>query len=146
MALPGYIRRGHRIIALLWVLSFILTLVVPAVSELPGPSLPALLFIATIISGSYLLVRPWIRGSTTASDQLAGLRTGTRRAPVVIRRTHRIAATLLLLFLALVLAMQAAGGPASSLLLIPVVVFLLYLALSGLFMFLRPWVSRFQAR
>lgn len=143
--LPVFVRRVHRIVAILWILSFALSLAV-STEELPGPSIPALSFIALIITGSYLLLRPWIRGSTTVSDRLKGLKNWTRTPAVVVRRTHRIASALFLLFLALGLSIVAAGGPESPLFLIPIVVLLVYLAITGSYMFLRPWVNRFRAR
>lgn len=143
--LPVFVRRTHRIVGAVWILSFALTLAVDT-SEVPGPSIPAVSFIALVITGSYLLLRPWVRGSTTASDRLKGLKNWTRTPSVVVRRTHRIGATLFLLSLVLVLAIQAAGGPQSPLFLIPIVVFLVYLAITGTYMFLRPWVNRFRAR
>lgn len=75
IALPVYLRRGHRILAILWLLSLVRSLATPAASEeLPGPSLPALFFITTIITGSYLLVRPWIRGTSTVSERVNRLK------------------------------------------------------------------------
>lgn len=141
--LPAFMRRIHRFLGTLWLLSFALTLVVDT-STLPGPSIPGLSFIALIITGVYLLVRPWVRGPTSVSDRLNGLTNWTWTPSVVIRRTHRIAATLFLLFLALGLSIFAAGGPESPLLLVPIVVFLAYLAITGLYMFFRPWVTRFR--
>lgn len=143
--LPVFMRRVHRIVGVLWILSFALTLVIDT-SELPGPSIPALSFIALIVTGTYLLLRPWVRGSTTVSERLKGLKNWTRTPSVVIRRTHRIAAALFLLFLAVGLSVTAAGNPESPLVLLPIVVFLIYLAITGTYMFLRPWVNRFRAR
>lgn len=138
-----YIRRFHRIVGAVWILSLALALAVDAAgTELPGPSIPGLSFIALVLTGSYLLFRPWVRGSTTVADRLKGLTTWTRTPAVVIRRTHRIAAGLFLLFLAIALLIAAAGGPESPVFLIRVVALLLYLALTGTYMFLRPWVNR----
>lgn len=143
--LPVFMRRIHRILGAVWLLSFALTLVVDT-SELPGPSIPGLSFVALVITGGYLLFRPWVRGSTTVSDRLKALKNWTWTPSVVVRRTHRIAAALFLLFLALGLSILGTGGPESPLLLVPIVVFLVYLAITGLYMFFRPWVSRFRAR
>lgn len=143
--LPVVVRRAHRIVGILWILSFALTFVVD-LSALPGPSIPGLSFIALIITGTYLLLRPLVRGPTTVSDRLKGLKHWTRRPSVVIRRTHRIVATLFLLFLVLALSLEAAGGLESQLVLGPIVVILLYLGITGLYMFLRPWVNRVRAR
>lgn len=145
--LPVFVRRVHRIVGALWVLSFALTFAVSSTGgELPGPSLPALSIITLVITGSYLLLRPWVRGSTTVSDRLKSLKHWSRTPSVVVRRTHRIASALWLLFLAVGLSINAAGGPESPLVIIPVVVFLVYLTLTGIYMLLRPWVDRFRAR
>lgn len=49
--LPALLRRFHRIVAAVWVLSVAVTLAVPAAGEqLPGPSTPGLSFIALIIT------------------------------------------------------------------------------------------------
>lgn len=145
--LPVLIRRLHRIVGPLWLLSLGLTVAVDAAGlELPGPSIPGISFIALVLTGSYLLLRPWVRGPSTVSDRLKGLKRWTRTPSVVIRRTHRIAAALFLLLLAVGLSIEAAGGPESPLVIVPVVVFLIYLAITGTYMFLRPWGRRFRAR
>lgn len=142
--LPLFIRRVHRIVAILWILSFAVSLVVDT-EQLPSPSIPAITFILLILTGIYLLLRPWVRGSATVSERLNGLRTWSRKPTVIVRRTHRIAAGLFLGFLVLALASDATGGSLTELLLIPIVVLLLYLAITGLSMFLRPWINRFRA-
>jgi membrane protein implicated in regulation of membrane protease activity len=147
MTLPWYIRRGHRIFAMLWLLSLVVTLVVPAASEeVPGSSLVALFFIATVATGSYLLVRPWIRRTGTISGRLKRLKQWDMPLPAIVRRIHRLVATLWLGLLALALSLEAAGGPGSQLVILTVVVFLLFLVLTGGYMFLRPWVNRIRAR
>lgn len=143
--LPGVIRRVHRIVAALWLLSFALSLVV-SLGELPGPSIPGLSFIAVIITGSYLLLRPWVRGASTVSDRLKRLKNWNVTRPVFIRRTHRIVAALCLLFLVLALSIAAAGGPESPVVIIPIVALLGYLSITGVYMLLRPWVNRFRTR
>lgn len=140
MEIPVFIRRTHRIVATLWLVSLALPLLVDT-SEIPGPSIPAILFITLLITGGYLLLRPLIRGPATLSGRLSGLKTWTWRPWVVLRRTHRIAGTLFLLSLAIALVVTAVGGP-EQLALIPLVVFLIYLAITGLVMFFRPWVNR----
>jgi hypothetical protein len=57
--LPVIIRRVHRIVGVLWILSFALTVAVDT-SQLPGPSIPGLSFVALVITGGYLLLRPWV--------------------------------------------------------------------------------------
>lgn len=147
MTLSVYIRRGHRIIATLWLLSLAVTIAVPAAAEeIPGPSLPGLFFIATIVTGVYLLARPWVRGPTTVSDRLTRLKQWDLPLPGIIRRIHRIVATLVLLLLALGLSLELAGGAASELVIIPIVVFLVVLVLTGGYMFVKPWVTRVRAR
>lgn len=66
--------------------------------------------------------------------------------PVFIRRAHRIIATLWLLFIAIALSLEAVGGPESPLVSMPIGVLLLVLALSGMYLLVRPWVQRFRAR
>lgn len=149
VALPVFVRRFHRIVAMLWILSFALSLAVDAAGgEIPGPSIPALTFVALVLTGSYLLLRPWVRGSTTVSDRLNGLTSWSRTPSVVVRRTHRIVATLFLLALVLALGISVlgVGDPESPLVIVPIVAFLAYLAITGLSMFLRPWVNRVRAR
>jgi hypothetical protein len=147
MTLSAYIRRGHRIIAMLWLLSLILTLAIPAAGEkIPGPSLPALFFIATIVTGIYLLARPWVRGTMTTTERLKRLKQWNLAVPTIIRRIHRIVATLVVLLLVLALSLAAAGGAASELVIIPIVVLLIFLVLTGSYMFVRPWVTRVRAR
>lgn len=141
MALHRYVRRIHRPLAVLWFLSLVLTLVVDT-SEIPGPSIPAILFIATVLTGSYLLIRPWVRGSKTVSQRLQGVTEWTRPWSAIIRKSHRIAGGLFLLALAIGLAITAATGSESPLILLPIVVVLFYMTVTGLYMFLRPWVTR----
>lgn len=141
MALSVYVRRIHRPLGLLWLLSLALPIVVDT-SEIPGPSIPAILFIATILTGGYLLIRPWVRDSTSMSERLNGLTDWSRPRAAIIRKSHRIAGTLFLISLVVGLGITAAFGSESQAIFIPVVVVLLYLAITGLFMFFRPWVNR----
>lgn len=141
--LHGFILRAHRIVGPLWLVSLALGFVVDT-SQIPGPSIPGLLFIALLITGGYLSLRPWVRGSATVSERLNRLKQWTWKPSVVIRRTHRIAGGLFLLSLVVGLATTAAGGP-EQLVLIPLVVILLYLALTGLYLFLSPWVNRVRS-
>lgn len=140
--LPAFIRRVHRIVAVLWLLTFV---VATAGVELPGPSLAGLSFIAVIITGSYLLLRPWVRGESTASDRWKRLKNWDVTRPVFVRRTHRVVATLLLFLIVLALSIQAAGGPEPQLIIVPIAALLLYLAVTGVYMILGPWVNRFRA-
>lgn len=142
--LPVVVRRVHRIVGLLWILSLAVTFVVDT-SEIPGPSIPGLAFIALILTGIYLLLGPWVRGPASVSDRLKGLKSWPRTPSVIVRRTHRIAATLFLLLLVVALSLEATGGSAPELILAPVVVTLAYLGLTGIYMFLGPWVNRFRA-
>lgn len=145
--LPAFVRRTHRFVAALWLLSFAVSLVVSAAGEeLPGPSIPALSFIAVVLTGGYLLLRPWVRGPTTASERWQRLRRWDVSRSVFIRRTHRIVAALWLGFLGLALAVELAGGPESQLVLVPIVALLAYLAITGGYMLLEPWVNRFRTR
>lgn len=144
MEIPVFIRRTHRIVATLWLVSLALPLLVDT-SEIPGPSIPAILFITLLITGGYLLLRPLVRGSATVSGRLNGLKTWTWNPAVVLRRTHRIAGSLFLLSLAVALVITAVGGP-ENLVLIPLVAVLIYLAITGLIMFFRPWVNRVRTR
>lgn len=130
----------------IWILSFVISLVVSSTGgELPGPSIPALSFIATIITGSYLLLRPWIRGGSTISDRLNHLKNWDMARPAAIRRIHRIVAVPLLLFIIIAVSIAAIGGPESQLVIIPIVVLLLFLSITGLYMLLTPWASRLRA-
>lgn len=63
MSLPGYIRRAHRIISALWLLSFALALIATAAGvSSPVVTAPALvLLIILIFTGSYMLARPWVQ-------------------------------------------------------------------------------------
>lgn len=141
--LHGFILQTHRIVGPLWLVSLAGGFLIDT-SQIPGPSIPGLLFIALLITGGYLSLRPWIRGSRTVSERLSGLTQWTWTPAVVIRRTHRIAGGLFLLSLAVALAVTTAGGP-EQLVLIPLVVVLLYLAITGLYLFFSPWVSRVRA-
>ncbi len=144
--LPAATRRVHRVLGTVWLLSLALTLAVPSASErIPGPSIPGLSFVALVFTGTYLLLRPWVRGPTTASDRLAGLRHWTWTPSVVVRRTHRIASALFLVLLVVALAITAVSGSEPRLVLVPVVALLLYLAVTGTYMFLGPWVTRLRA-
>lgn len=142
--LHGFIRRAHRIVGTLWLLSFGITIFVDT-SEIPGPSIPAILFITLTVTGGSLLLGPWVRGPTTVSDRLKGLKNWTRTPRVVVRRTHRIAATLFLLLVAVALGITAAGGSEPQWVLVPIGIVLLYLAITGLYMFFRPWVTRVRS-
>lgn len=144
--LPIVVRRVHRIVGALWILSVALSYAVTSAGgEVPGPSLPALSLVTLVFTGGYLLLRPWVR-RTTVSDRLKRLTNWDVSRSVFVRRTHRIAATVWLLLLALALSIEAAGGPESPLLIVPVVVFLVYITFTGAYMFLRPWVNRFRDR
>lgn len=143
-SLHAFILQTHRVVATLWLVSLALGFLVDT-SQIPGPSIPALLFIALLLTGGYLLLRPWIRGSSTAAERLKGLSNWTRNPSVVLRRTHRIASGLFLLTLAVALGITVATGSDPELVLIPLVIVLFYLALTGLYMFFRPWVNRFTA-
>ncbi len=63
MALPAFVRRAHRVIATLWLVFFALTLGTQAVGVqsllVTGPLIALLLVL--ILTGGYLLVRPWLR-------------------------------------------------------------------------------------
>lgn len=142
ITLPIFIRRTHRIVAALWILSLIVT---AAGAELPGPSIPGLSFIATILTGSYLLLRPWIRGGSTVSDRLRRLKEWDMTRSAAIRRTHRMVAAPLLLFIALALTIEATGGSETPLVIVPIVGMLLFLSVTGGYMLLRPWVARLRA-
>lgn len=64
MTLPVYVRRGHRIIASLWLVFIITALSLEAVGgpESPFISIPiGVLLILMAITGSYLLLRPWVQ-------------------------------------------------------------------------------------
>lgn len=63
MALPVYVRRAHRIIATLWLLSVALVLVVLATGaeESIVINLPVVLILALAVTGFYLLARPWVQ-------------------------------------------------------------------------------------
>lgn len=144
--LPVFIRRIHRIVGALWILSLALTFAVSSTGgDLPGPSLPGLSIVTLIVTGSYLLLRPWVRGPTTVSDRLHGLKNWNWTPSFVVRRTHRIASALWLVFLAIGLSTGAEGGPDESPIIIPIVILIVYLTLTGLYMLLRPWVNRFRA-
>lgn len=142
--LHGLVRRAHRVVGTLWLGSLAVTLLFDT-TEIPGPSIPALLFITLTVTGSYLLLGPWVRGSATVSARLKRLNSWSRTPRVVIRRTHRIAATLFLLLVVVALAITATGGPEPQLVLIPIGIVLLYLAITGLYMFFRPWVTRVRS-
>lgn len=141
--LHGFILRAHRVIGPLWFVSLALGFVVDT-SQIPGPSIPGLLFVALLITGGYLLLRPWVRGTSTVSERLNSLKHWTWKPSVVIRRTHRIAGGLFLLSLVGGLAITVAGGP-EQLVLIPIVVILLYVSITGLYLFFRPWVTRLRS-
>jgi hypothetical protein len=143
--LPVLIRRVHRIVAAVWVLSFAVTLAVPAAGELPGPSIPGLSFITLIITGSYLLIRPWVRGNSTVSDRWKRLKQWDVTRPVIIRRIHRVLATLLLIFIGIALALEAVGVSESPFVIVPIVGLLLVAVITGGYMFFRPWVHRVRA-
>lgn len=142
VTLSFFVRRAHRVLAALWILSFIVT---TAGVELPGPSIAGLSFIATILTGSYLLLRPWFRGDRTISGLLQRLRDWDVPLSAAIRRTHRLVAGPLLLFIAMALTIEAMGGSETQLVIIPIVVMLLFLAVTGGYMLLRPWVARVRA-
>lgn len=142
--LPALLRRLHRIVATVWVLSLAVTLAVPAAGEqLPGPSIPAISFIALIITGSYLLIRPWVRGNSTASARWKRLKDRDVTRPILIRRTHRILSTLCLIFIGIALALSTVGLGESPFVIVPIVGLLLVLVITGGYMFFRPWVNRF---
>lgn len=144
--LPVFVRRVHRIVGAMWVLSLALAYAVSTTGgEVPGPSLPGLSIITLVITGGYLLLRPWVRGPITVWDRLKGLKHWNWTTSFVIRRTHRIASALWLLFLAIGLLTGAEGGPEESPIIIPIVVFIVYLTVTGIYMLLRPWVNRFRA-
>lgn len=147
MTVSMYIRKGHRIIAILWLLFLILTLAVPSASEqLPGPSIPGLLFIATIITGTYLLTSPWVRMDSSISDRLHRLTDWSLTKHAMLVRSHRLVATLFLVLLIAALALEAAGIGLTQEVLLPIVVVLLFNVITGVYMFLRPWVIRFRGR
>lgn len=146
MTISRYIRKGHSVIAMLWLLSLVLTLAVPAASEqLPGPSIPGLLFVATVITGIYLLAGPWIRGNSTVPARLRRLKDWNIPRPAILRRTHRIIASLFLLLLIVGLSLEAVDGVQSQVVVLPIVVLLFLLVITGGYMFFRPWVARFRA-
>lgn len=145
--LPAFIRRVHRIVAAVWVLSLAVTLAVPAASEqLPGPSIPGLSFIALIITGSYLLIRPWVRGSRPVSARWGRLKDWDVTRAVLIRRVHRILSTLCLIFIGIALALSTVGLSETPFVLVPIVGLLLALVITGGYMFFRPWINRFRGR
>lgn len=147
ISLHAFVRRTHRVAAALWVLSVSLTFVVTAAGgELPGPSVPALSLIALIITGGYLHLRPWVRGTRIISARWIRLDHWNVALPVLVRRAHRVTGVLWVLFLVLGLSIDAAGGTVTSLIIIPVVVLLIALTITGGYMLLRPWVNRFRAR
>lgn len=147
MAIPVYIRRAHRIVAALWLLSVSLTFVVSSAGgEIPGPSLPALSLIGLVITGGYLHLRPWVRGTGTIAGRMSRLKNWNVGLPVFVRRAHRIVGILWVLFLALGLSIDAAGVPVSPLIIVPVVGLLILLSITGGYMLLRPWVRRARAR
>lgn len=65
--------------------------------------------------------------------------------PALVRRSHRIIASIWLVFLGLTLALQAVGAQ-SLLVTIPLVVTLVVLIITGSYLLLRPWVRRFRGR
>lgn len=145
--LPALVRRVHRIVAAVWVLSLAVTLAVPAAAgQLPGPSIPGLSFIALLITGAYLLVRPWVRGSSNVSARWKRLKDWDVTRPVLIRRVHRILSTLCLMFIGIALALSTIGLSESPFVLVPIVGLLLVLVITGGYMFFRPWIDRFRAR
>lgn len=140
-------RRTHRIVGALWILSLALTYAVSAAgAELPGPSIPGLSFIALIITGTYLLLRPWVRNDSTVSARWKRLTKWNVTLPVLVRRTHRIFATMCLLFIGIAISLEVVGGTQSSLVILAIVSFLVVLVITGVSMFLSPWVNRFRAR
>lgn len=144
--LPPFVRRLHRIVGAVWVLSLAVTLAVPAAADqLPGPSIPGLSFIALLITGSYLLIRPWIRGNSTAADRWGRLKNWDVSRSVLIRRVHRVISTILLVFIGIALGMTAVGAGESPLVLMPIVGLLLVLIITGGYMFFRPWVNRIRS-
>lgn len=142
-SLHSIVLRTHRIVGPLWLISLALGFVVDT-SQVPGPSIPGLLFLALLVTGGYLILRPWVRGSNTVSERFKRLTQWTWNPSIVIRRTHRLAGTLFLLSLVVGLAATAAGAP-EQFVLIPIVVVLLYLAFTGLYLFFSPWVNRVRA-
>lgn len=66
--------------------------------------------------------------------------------PVYVRKAHRILATLWLVFAVVALAVTATGTEVPTAVGTTVGILLLVLAISGLYMLVRPWVQRFRAR
>lgn len=137
-----FIRQTHRVVGALWLLSVPLYAVSDVGGALPGPSLPLLSLVGLILTGGYLLLRPWVRGAATASDRLKRLKERNVTLPVFVRRTHRIVAALWVVLLAVGLAFE----PESPLVVVPFVVSLLYISITGGYMLLRPWVNRIRTR
>jgi hypothetical protein len=144
--LPVFMRRTHRIVAAIWLLSLALGLAAPNVAEkLPGPSVPGLSFIALVLTGAYLLIRPWVRSDRPVSNRWKRLKKWDVSRPVMIRRIHRILGTLLLISIGIGLALTAVGAGDSPLVIGPIVALLLVAVLTGGYMFFRPWVHRVRA-
>lgn len=112
--------------------------------QLPGPSIPGLSFIALIITGSYLLIRPWVRGNSTVSARWKRLKDWDVTRPVLIRRTHRILSTLCLILIGITLALSTVGLSESPFVIVPIVGLLLVLVITGGYMFFRPWADRIR--
>lgn len=143
--LPVFVRRTHRVVAVLWIISFIVSGVASAANvELPGPSIPAIAIVAAILSGSYLQVRPWIHGSRTVSERLHHLTEWDMPLPAAIRRIHRIVSALWVLLIFVAISFEVAGSTPPQALIIPVALLLLFVSVTGLYMLLRPWVQRFR--
>jgi hypothetical protein len=144
--LPVFIRRTHRIVAAIWVVSLAFGLAAPNLAEqLPGPSIAGLSFIALVLTGAYLLIRPWVRSDHTVSDRWNRLKEWDVTRPVMIRRIHRILGTLLLIFIGIALALTAVGAGESPFVLVPIVGLLLVALITGGYMFFQPWVRRARA-
>lgn len=64
VTLPIFIRRAHRIIATLWLLFIAIALSLEAVGGPESPFITApigVLLLLLALSGTYLLVRPWVQ-------------------------------------------------------------------------------------
>lgn len=149
MVLPAYVRQAHRIIATIWLLLFILALTFDVVGgpESPLISIPLVVsLVLLVLSGGYMLLRPWVRGGATVSDRWGRLTQWNVPRQVFIRRSHRAISSVWVLLLGVGLALEAVGGPDPTAVIIAVVVLLILLILSGGYLLIRPWVLRFRAR
>lgn len=63
IALPAFVRRSHRIIATIWLVFLALTLAMQAVGvQSLLVTIPLVVtLVVLIVTGSYLLLRPWVR-------------------------------------------------------------------------------------